>query len=119
MPRNILLAFASTAVLLSAAAYGHAKLQSSSPADHAQLTVAPITLSLTFNESAKLAKLTLKGSTKEIPVTLDHDAKSATTVTVTLPTLSPDTYEVQWTAMAVEDGHITKGTLTFTVSKSP
>ncbi len=119
MPRNILIAVASTAVLLSAAAFGHAKLQSSSPADHAQLTAAPATLTLTFNESAKLAKLTLKGSSKEIPVTLDHNAKSATTVTVTLPALAPDTYEVQWTAMAADDGHITKGTLSFTIAKTP
>jgi methionine-rich copper-binding protein CopC len=104
---------------VSATAFGHAKLQSSIPADHAQLTAAPGAMTLTFNERARLARLVLKGSATTIPLALDPDAKAATTITVTLPALAPDTYEIQWTAMAADDGHITKGTLTFTVSKSP
>lgn len=113
--KDILIALLAIAVLATAPAFGHAKLQSSSPANQARLAAAPSTLTLTFNESAQLAKLELETLSKDIPVTLDHSAKASTTVTVALPALAPDTYEVQWTAMAADDGHITKGSFTFTV----
>jgi methionine-rich copper-binding protein CopC len=113
--KNLPAALMWTALLTTQAAFGHAKLQTSSPADHAQLATAPPTLTLTFNERAQLAVLKLKTATSEIPVAVDHGAKAATTVVVTLPALAPGTYEVQWTAMAADDGHITKGSLSFPV----
>ena len=94
----------------------HAKLQSSSPADNAQLSQAPKTLTLKFSESAQLAVLKLVRDGKEIPVPLDKDAKPGQTFTLTLPTLAPGKYTVQWSAMAADDGHITKGSFSFSIA---
>jgi methionine-rich copper-binding protein CopC len=110
------LAFALTAsVLWSAAGFSHAKLQSSSPADKAQLAHSPPTLTLNFSEAAQLAVLKLTTSGTAIPVVVDHNAKAASTVVVTLPALKAGTYDVEWSAIAQDDGHVTKGSFSFIV----
>src|SRR5271154_2731258 len=102
-----LLAFALCGIVAAGPCMAHAKLQSSSPADNAQLSQAPKTLTLKFSESAQLAVLKLVHDGKEIPVPLDKDAKPGQTFTLTLPTLTPGKYTVQWSAMAADDGHVT------------
>jgi methionine-rich copper-binding protein CopC len=103
------------AVLSAQAAFGHAKLQTSSPADHARLAAAPSALTLIFNENTQLAMLKLKTASRDIPVSVDRGAKAATTIKVGLPVLAPGSYLVEWSAMAADDGHITKGSFSFTV----
>lgn len=97
-------------------AFGHAKLLASSPAANAQLTEAPKTLSLTFSEAAQLGVLKLTSSGKELPLLRDHAAKPAASVTIALPALEPGTYEIEWSALAADDGHVTKGRFSFTVA---
>ena len=116
MRKYMLLAFGLTAVLAGGAGVAHARLESSSPPDHAQLSTAPKTLTLNFNESAQVARLSLTSDGKEIPIVLDKTAKAARSVTVSLPTLSPGKYTVQWTALAADDGHITKGSFAFAIA---
>jgi methionine-rich copper-binding protein CopC len=119
--RKLFFGLFAAAVLSTQSAVGHAKLQTSSPPDHAQLAAAPSSLTLTFSENAQLAMLELKTVSKNIPLPLDRGAKPATTIKVGLPVLGPGTYEVKWTALAADDGHITKGSFSFTVldAKSP
>ncbi len=104
-------------VMLIAAdpAFGHARLLSSSPPANAQLSVSPKTLTLTFSEAAQLGVLKLTISGKEVPLKLDRGAKAATSVAVALPTLQPGTYELEWSALAAGDGHVTNGRFSFTV----
>lgn len=116
MLKNALLAFALCSVVAAAPCLAHAKLQSSAPADKAQLTQAPKTLTLKFSEAAQLAVLKLVRDGKEIPVPLDKGAKPGQTFTLTLPTLTPGNYTVQWSAMAADDGHVTKGSFTFSIA---
>lgn len=94
----------------------HAKLVSSSPADKAQLAEAPKTLNLKFSETAKLAVVKLTSGGKDIPVAVDKAAKPAESFSLTLPTLAPGTYTVQWSAVAADDGHLTKGSFSFSVT---
>jgi methionine-rich copper-binding protein CopC len=101
--------------LWSASALAHAKLQSSTPANNAQLAHAPATLELNFSEGAKLAVLKLTTAGTQIPVTLDRGVQASKKIVVTLPALQPGTYEVQWSAIAEDDGHVTKGMLSFVV----
>jgi methionine-rich copper-binding protein CopC len=109
-------AAALTASLLwSAPSFAHAILRSSIPAGNAQLTQSPPTLTLNFSEDAQLAVLKLTSSGTAIPVTLDHNAKASSAIVVTLPALKPGRYDVQWSAIAQDDGHVTKGSFSFSV----
>ena len=116
MLKNALLALALCGVVVAAPCMAHAKLQSSTPANNAKLTQAPKMLTLKFNEAAQLAVLKLARDGQEIPVPLDKDAKASQTFTLTLPALSPGNYTVQWSAVAADDGHVTKGSFTFSIA---
>src|ERR1700722_4085979 len=96
-------------------AFGHAKLLATVPSSDAQLQAAPKTLSLSFNEKVHLAVLTLSLGVKDVPLTLDRAAPAASQFSVALPQLPAGTYQVQWSALSADDGHVTKGTFSFTV----
>ena len=109
-------AFALMASLMwSGACFSHARLQSSIPAANAQLAHVPATLTLNFSEAAQLAVLKLTVSGIAVPLTVDRGAKASTAVVVPLPALKPGRYQVEWSAIAADDGHITKGSFYFTV----
>ena len=116
MLRNSLLAFALCSIAAVGTCMAHAKLQSSSPANDAHLTKAPKTLTLQFSEAAQLALLKLVRDGKEIPLPLDKNAKAGQTFTLTLPALSSGNYTVQWSAVAADDGHVTKGSFVFSIA---
>jgi copper resistance protein C len=108
----LILCLGCTAVL------AHARLQSSTPAADSRLAAAPSTLTLNFSEKAQLAvlKLTLAGTV--IPVTVDRAAAASATVVLPLPALKPGKYEVEWSALAQDDGHVTKGIFSFSIMGS-
>lgn len=116
MLKNSILAFALCGMAAAGPCLAHAKLQSSSPAADAHLTAAPKTLTLNFSEAAQLAVLKLVRDGKDVPVPLDKGAKAGQTFTLTLPALSPGNYTVQWTAVAADDGHVTKGSFVFSIA---
>ena len=103
------------ALILTAPAFGHAKLRGSLPAADAQLQAAPSRLTLTFNETVRLAVLTLTIDGKDIPVAVDRNAPPAAQVTVSLPALAGGKYQVRWSALSVDDGHVTQGTFSFSI----
>ncbi len=100
-------------------AFGHARLVSSSPAPNATLSEAPKTLTLNFSEAAQLGVLKLTKAGKDVPVSFDRGAKAASSMAIPLPVLDAGTYEVEWTALAADDGHVTKGRFSFTVAAAP
>jgi copper resistance protein C len=116
MIKKSIIAFSLLGVIAASPLWAHAKLQSSVPADHAQLSQSPKTLILQFNESAKLALLKLVSNGKEISVPVDKNAKPSQSFIIDLPGLAAGTYAVQWTAVAADDGHVTKGTFDFTIT---
>jgi copper resistance protein C len=116
MLKSSLLALAVCGLVAAGPCMAHAKLQSSTPANNAHLTEAPKTLTLNFSEAAQLAVLKLVRDGKEISVPLDKSAKAGQTFTLTLPALSPGNYTVQWTAVAADDGHVTKGSFAFLIA---
>jgi methionine-rich copper-binding protein CopC len=113
---SALCVFTLCSMFAAAPCLAHAKLQSSSPANNAQLTEAPKILTLKFSEAAQLAVLKLLHDGKEIPIALDKGAKAGQTFTLTLPALAPGNYTVQWSALAADDGHVTKGSFTFSIA---
>jgi len=102
-------------LLWSIPCLSHARLQSSVPAANAQLARVPSTLTLNFSEQAQLAVLKLTAAGISVPVAIDRGAKPSSTVVVALPALKPGTYRVEWSAIANDDGHITKGSFSFTL----
>jgi methionine-rich copper-binding protein CopC len=110
-----LLAVTLSAVLLVGPAFGHAKLRGTIPAADAQLQIAPKSLTLTFNEDVRLAVLILTIDGKNVPVNLDRGAPAAPQVSVALPALAAGKYQVQWSALSVDDGHVSKGTFSFAI----
>ena len=116
MLKNALIALIVTGIVVAGPCLAHAKLLSSSPSDKAQLAQAPKSLTLKFSEAEQLAVLKLVRDGTEIPVPLDKGAKAGQTFTLTLPTLTPGNYTVQWSAMAADDGHVTKGSFSFSIT---
>jgi copper resistance protein C len=116
MLKQAILALALGGAIMSGPCMAHAKLQSSSPAKDAHLTEAPKSLTLTFNEAAQVAVLKLTGGGKEIVVPVDKNAKASPSFTFPLPMLAPGSYTVQWTAVAADDGHVTKGSFVFSIA---
>jgi copper resistance protein C len=116
MLNKMILAIALCGAIAAGPCLAHAKLKSSTPADNASLAVAPKTLTLNFSEAAQLAVLKLIIDGKEIPVAVDRSAKASQDFTLPLPALAPGKYTVQWSAVAADDGHVTKGSFVFSVT---
>lgn len=106
-------------MILAGPAFGHAKLQSTIPPADARLQEAPKSLTLSFNEDVRLAVLALTADGKDIPVTVDRSAPPARRVSVMLPVLAVGKYQVQWSALSADDGHVSKGTFTFAIVSPP
>jgi methionine-rich copper-binding protein CopC len=106
---------AGAAMILAGPVFGHAQLKSTRPAADARLSVAPTSLTLSFNENVRLAVLTLSVDGKDIPVTVDRSTPAAREVTVALPALTAGKYQVSWSALSIDDGHVSKGTFSFVI----
>jgi methionine-rich copper-binding protein CopC len=102
-------------MLLAGPAFGHAKLLRSVPSADAQLQAAPTSLTLGFNENVRLAVVSLTSGGKIIPVAVDRTAPAAAQASVALPVLGAGTYQVHWSALSTDDGHVTKGTFSFVI----
>ena len=113
--KGLLMAVTVAAGILAGPAFGHAKLLSTLPPADAQLQAAPKSLTLTFNENVRLAVLTLTTDGKTIPVTVDRSLPASPQVSVPLPLLTPGKYQVQWSVLSADDGHVTKGTFSFVI----
>jgi copper resistance protein C len=117
MFKKALVAFALGGVIAAGPCAAHAKLQSSSPAANALLSEAPKTLTLKFNEAAQLAVVKLVSEGKEIALPVDKAAPPSQSFNLPLPALAQGKYTVQWAAVAADDGHVTKGTFAFSITK--
>ena len=104
--------------LASAAAFAHARLQNSIPANGATVASAPTEVRLQYNEPVEVAMSTVKIiGPGDAPVATDKvvaDPTDDKTIVQALPKLAAGDYRVQWTTMG-HDGHHTKGEIHFTV----
>ena len=112
MKRKFLLLVAS--LLFAGHAFAHAMLESSTPANHAVLGIAPKTIDLKFGHATKLTKLKLLSAGQETPLKVDLSAPASTTFSLPLPALKPGIYKVKWGTLS-GDGHAMTGSLSFTV----
>jgi len=116
MVKHALLVLTAAGVIFTSSVLAHAKLKGTSPAADAKLSAAPKSLILTFNEGVQLAILKLTSRGKEIPLSFDRSAVPAAEVTVALPPLPAGPYQVQWSVLSANDGHVVKGTFSFVIT---
>lgn len=99
-------------LLLPAAAFAHAHLQKSTPAEGAALVLAPKAVQLQFSEAAQLTAASVQRD-GEAQQALAHVAlPAAKQVEVALPPLAPGHYALAWRVRSA-DGHLMSGTLHF------
>ncbi|HEY4881189.1 MAG TPA: copper resistance CopC family protein [Steroidobacteraceae bacterium] len=100
--------------LLPLGAEAHAHLLQSTPADGSELTQAPASFTLQFNEPARLTALSIKKDA-EPPHRLDPpaNAPSARWV-VAAPALAPGSYTLSYRVLS-DDSHIVSGSIQFRV----
>ena len=101
-------------LVIAPAANAHSPLVATMPVDGAELAAAPDSLQLTFKDTARLARLSLARDGADIPLGKDHLMQKATQHEVPLPALADGRYQVWWRALSA-DGHVIKGTFSFTV----
>jgi methionine-rich copper-binding protein CopC len=104
------------AVALATGAYAHAIVINSEPAD-GRGGPPPHRLLLHFNSRIErtLCSVTLVGPRSGHVLLLHQETTAAPdTLTYSMPVLSPGTYQARWKVMS-SDGHLTEGTLTFSV----
>jgi methionine-rich copper-binding protein CopC len=106
------------AAMLVTTIQAHAKLEKSEPADKATLTAAPTHVMLTFDDEldVKASKIALKsaaGPVKLGPVHLMGKKELMADIT---GTLADGKYTIDWQT-AGDDGHVSKGVLSFTLAR--
>jgi copper resistance protein C len=103
--------------LIPMAAFAHAVLVASSPADHATLHGPDINIVLHYNSrvdgvrsEVMLADMSAHGAVQKLKL----DPQKAPNDLSGHAHLKPGAYEIRWQALAT-DGHITRGVVPFTV----
>ena len=98
-------------------AFAHAELASSDPDDKAVLATPPTVITLTFTEGLDQGKSSFKLSGPDGAAGTGNAAEDGSKVmTLDGLDLGPGAYAIKWTA-ASTDGHVSRGTLSFTVSE--
>lgn len=106
-----------TAVLvMTALAQAHTKLEKSEPADGATLTAAPTSLQLFFNEKPdlKVTKVELAGPSGKVELGPAHSMADKDVMAAIKGSVANGKYTVSWQT-AGKDGHVLKGSYSFTV----
>jgi copper resistance protein C len=120
MSRLILAFVAAVAWFASAGAAAHAFLDHAMPAVGSALHESPRSVRLSFNEQIEPAFSrvhVVDASGKTVDAGDSHvDASDPSVLAVSLPTLAPGTYRVQWRVVSV-DTHTTEGEFTFEIKR--
>ena len=84
------------------------------PADGSMLMAPPAEFSVTFPHPMRLSSVTVQAQGQAAVELAVPEGDAASTVSVALPTLTPDTYTLAWTATGA-DGHEMSGSVEFMV----
>jgi Cu/Ag efflux protein CusF len=102
--------------VLPLTALGHASLDRSTPADGSVVATAPPSIVLQFSESAHLTAIGLQRQDGHDTGPLGPLPRApGKQFVITAPRLADGTYTVHYRVLATDDGHISGGTITFTV----
>lgn len=117
LPAALLLAVVAL-LLLPLHAAAHARLLLSTPRTEQRLETAPAGLELLFTRQVALASNGVElftGRHEAIPGTTARISPRGTGISVSLPPLTKGDYVAVWTVISADDGHLTVGTVGFSV----
>jgi copper transport protein len=103
-------------------ASAHAYLTVSNPRTGQRLDTAPTGLQLLFTQPVALAHSGVQvftGRFELVPGAVARVSPSGTSIAVTLPPLANGDYAAIWTVISADDGHLTDGTIAFSVGPAP
>lgn len=106
--------FAAAIAALCTDAIAHSTVKSTMPASGAILSESPATVSIEFNEAARLTAVVAASADGDERKLTFEPVSSATSFTILAPRLAPGRNEVRWTALS-KDGHPIKGTIIIVV----
>ena len=109
-------------LLLPPHASAHAYLVVSSPRTGQRLATAPAGLQLLFTQPVALAHTGVQVFNDRfelVPGTVARVSPSGTSIAVGLPALAGGDYAALWTVISADDGHLTDGTIAFSVGPAP
>ncbi|MFT6094973.1 MAG: methionine-rich copper-binding protein CopC [Pseudohongiellaceae bacterium] len=92
----------------------HTALAIADPKDGAMVMEAPESLSLTFTESVRLMRMTMKMGETELDIGFSPVAAASDQFVIALPALENGSYTVNWAVMG-GDSHLVDGNLSFSV----
>jgi methionine-rich copper-binding protein CopC len=104
-------------VLVPSAAFAHAVLESSTPADHSVVHGPSISIVLRYNSRVDARRSTLaimNAGPSHAKAQLTMEPQKSPSELRAHAHLAPGKYEILWQALAT-DGHLTRGVVTFTV----
>jgi len=104
-------------VLIPSAAFAHALLESSTPADHSVVHGPNVSIVLRYNSrvDARRSMLTIvNAGPGNAKAKLTMEPQKSPNELRAYAQLKPGKYEILWQALAT-DGHLTRGVVTFTV----
>ena len=106
---------AATLCLIAAAASGHSRMDTTTPADGAVLAEAPANVILEFAKPIRLTRVE-SGYSDETPVELDlgEQKQFANRFVVPLAIMGGGVYRIAWRGLA-RDGHVMQGVFSFQV----
>ena len=106
--------------LLPIPAFAHAHLAEGTPEDGSVLTVPPSHFLLKFSEEAHLTALSLRreGDAKAQKIA-PLPAAASKSFTIPAPKLSVGSYSLSYRVVAVDDNHLSMGTIRFRLSPAP
>jgi copper transport protein len=103
-------------------ASAHAYLTVSNPRTGQRLDTAPTGLQLLFTQPVALAHSGVQvftGRFELVPGAVARVSPSGTSIAVSLPPLQNGDYAAIWTVISADDGHLTDGTIAFSVGPAP
>lgn len=101
-------------VFSASAVTAHTALAIAEPKDGAMVMVAPEKLNLTFTESVRLMRVTMKMGEAELDIGFSPIATASDQFAIALPPLENGSYTVNWAVMG-GDSHLVDGDFSFTV----
>jgi methionine-rich copper-binding protein CopC len=105
-------------LMVSGPSFAHGEFETSDPAKNATLEAVPPEVSVTYTETpAAGAKFVVKdGCGREVGAKAAVEGKA---LVAQVSGSQPGTWIVEWNVISAEDGHQTKGSLTFKVTGRP